>query len=424
MENPTPFSLNEAIRRWRAEFGSQSFLNSLEVEELEGHLRDHVAQLEAGGMSQEAAFAMAAKQLGDRQRVAIEFAKINPQRIWLERAIWIAVGFILLCVMTNLASIPGTTIIVFGYSRQWNPVVSVVMTRVCILSALVSMAAVLLLLFRQKPRWRLGLGRCIEQRPLWGGIGIVLLLLECTWLRNNWRGLFESWLPQAAAWLFPTVHAPFPDWSATRKISMICSSVEDVIWAIALCVLAARVVRERERFRLTTGRQGIATLSPWLERVMWIFAGFLLLRLGFPVSEAWVMLPAHWLVSASRASTAVQHLVGFVTAALGLVLWVAPFWACWRFGRGLSWLGDNIYRALRDRPFWASVGITLLLNANLLPWWLFRWVGLQDRLYADGPNQIIVEWNCGSWMVSCNYVTLAVLLVLLVRWRTMLRAAC
>jgi hypothetical protein len=39
MENPTPFDLNEAIRRWRAEFGSPSSLSAVELEELETHLR-------------------------------------------------------------------------------------------------------------------------------------------------------------------------------------------------------------------------------------------------------------------------------------------------------------------------------------------------------------------------------------------------
>ena len=78
MEKPTAFDLNEAVRCWRTEFGSPSSLSAVEVEELEAHLRDHVVELQARGMTPEAAFHAAVKQLGDRQCVAMEFAKINP----------------------------------------------------------------------------------------------------------------------------------------------------------------------------------------------------------------------------------------------------------------------------------------------------------------------------------------------------------
>jgi hypothetical protein len=423
MENPTLFSLNEAIRRWRAEFGSPSSLSALEVEELEAHLRDHVAQLEAAGMKVEAAFSVAAKQLGDRQRVASEFAKINPQRVWLERAIWMGLGVVLLTVVERLAAVPGGAILNYGFTRQWHPAISFALNSVVQLGGVVSLVALLWVTVARKERWGDWLGRFCMQNPITASAAIVLALWGSLRVVTYWPYLLERVLPQVEAWLFPRVHPPFPEQAVLDRISIICGSAEHVIWAAALCVLAVCVVRGRRSLPLIAGTPAVPRNALWLERLMWMDAAYVLVRLGAPFVHGWVMLPVKLLLPALGASTLVQHLVGVATAFLGLILWALPFWVCWLFARRLSWLGDRIRWAFRRHPFWTSVSVTLLLNTGLVLWPLFWWAGLHNKLAGLGPNRILDAWNYGNGMILCQHVTLAVLLVMLLRWRTKLRKA-
>lgn len=423
MESPTPFSLSEAIRSWRAEFGSPSSLSAAELEELEAHLRDHVAQLEAAGMKPEATFAVAARQLGDRQRVATEFAKINPQRVWLERAIWMGLGVVLFTVLCRLAAVPHSAIINYGLTRQWPPAVTLAMGTSIHLGGVVMLVALLWVIVARWSHWGDWLGRFCVQNPISASAAIVLALWGSVRVVNYWPYLLERVLPQVEAWLFPRVHPPFPDRAVLDKVSIICGSAEHVIWAAVLCVLVVRVVRGRRSSLLTANTPVVATNALWLERLMWMVAGYVLVRLGVPFLHDWVMLPARLLLPALGASTLVQHLAGMVTAALGLLLWAAPSWVCWFFATRLSWLGARMRRAFRDRPLWTSVGVTLMLNAESLLWPLLRWAGLHKKLAGLGANRILDTWNYGSGLILCKHVTLAVLLVMLVRWHMKLREA-
>ena len=80
-------------------------------------------------------------------------------------------------------------------------------------------------------------------------------------------------------------------------------------------------------------------------------------------------------------------------------------------------------RAFQCRPFWTSVGVTLLLNANVVLWLLFLWIGIHVKTPGNGLGPIISEWNFGSWMGICQNVVPAALLVWLLRRRLKLRVA-
>jgi hypothetical protein len=80
MENPTPFDLNEAIRRWRENLGASPALSVDNLEELASHLRASVQQLQADGLSEEEAFLAATRRLGERGALEREFAKVDMKR--------------------------------------------------------------------------------------------------------------------------------------------------------------------------------------------------------------------------------------------------------------------------------------------------------------------------------------------------------
>ena len=77
MENETPFDLDDAIRQWRDSLLKSSRLRAEELEELELHLRDSVGTLQKRGLSEDEAWLIAQKRLGQRERLKKEFAKLT-----------------------------------------------------------------------------------------------------------------------------------------------------------------------------------------------------------------------------------------------------------------------------------------------------------------------------------------------------------
>jgi len=81
MEDKTPFDLDDAIRNWRDSLIQSSRLRMEELEELESHLRDSVGALEKRGLSEEEAWLIAERRVGQREILKQEFAKVtSPAR--------------------------------------------------------------------------------------------------------------------------------------------------------------------------------------------------------------------------------------------------------------------------------------------------------------------------------------------------------
>jgi len=255
---------------------------------------------------------------------------------------------------------------------------------------------------------------------------MVLILWGCSRVHYLYDYILYQCMPRLHAWLFPMAQGLSANEAVVNmmnRIGFVCGVAEDMIWAVALCMLAARVVRVRQSFLHAPSAQRIAANPLWLERLMWMVAGYVLVQFGVPFLHGLVLGPALWILPALGPSAVVQHLVGLITAALGLVLWATPFWACWLFTTRRPWFGDWIRRAFRCHPFWTSVGVALLLNANVVLWLLLLWTGVHAKLEGRGFGPIISEWNFGSWMVICQRVAPAVLLVWLLQRRRKLRAA-
>ncbi|MBN4056410.1 hypothetical protein JYT20_01680 [Rhodothermus sp. AH-315-K08] len=80
--------LEAAIRRWRAPFVIRGWYSTLDVDELEQHLRDVVADETAHGASEEEALRLAIQRVGDevrlRSQFRMEWREKNPVRkYWL-----------------------------------------------------------------------------------------------------------------------------------------------------------------------------------------------------------------------------------------------------------------------------------------------------------------------------------------------------
>lgn len=70
------------IAEWRAYVAKSAAVNGHDVEELETHLRDQIAELGAAGLTGEEAFLIAVKRMGDLDTLSREFAREHRGRLW------------------------------------------------------------------------------------------------------------------------------------------------------------------------------------------------------------------------------------------------------------------------------------------------------------------------------------------------------
>jgi hypothetical protein len=70
------------IAEWRTYVAKAPAVNGRDVEELEAHLRDQIAELDAAGLTSDEAFLVAVKRMGDLDTLSREFAREHSGRLW------------------------------------------------------------------------------------------------------------------------------------------------------------------------------------------------------------------------------------------------------------------------------------------------------------------------------------------------------
>jgi hypothetical protein len=82
---PTPgrdVSLEEQIDQWRSYLRRRQAIHSVDVAELEDHLREQVAGLIGAGLAADEAFLVAVKRMGALDALSREFAREHSDRLW------------------------------------------------------------------------------------------------------------------------------------------------------------------------------------------------------------------------------------------------------------------------------------------------------------------------------------------------------
>jgi hypothetical protein len=75
-------SLEEQIDQWRSYLRRRQAIHSVDVSELEDHLREQVAVLVDAGLAIDEAFLVAVKRMGDLDALSREFAREHSDRLW------------------------------------------------------------------------------------------------------------------------------------------------------------------------------------------------------------------------------------------------------------------------------------------------------------------------------------------------------
>jgi hypothetical protein len=75
-------ALEEQIDQWRNYLRRRQAIHSVDVTELEDHLREQVASLTEAGLATDEAFLVAVKRMGDLDALSREFAREHSERLW------------------------------------------------------------------------------------------------------------------------------------------------------------------------------------------------------------------------------------------------------------------------------------------------------------------------------------------------------
>lgn len=75
-------ALEEQIDQWRSYLRRRQAIHSVDVAELEDHLREQVATLIDAGLATDEAFLVAVKRMGDLDTLSREFAREHSDRLW------------------------------------------------------------------------------------------------------------------------------------------------------------------------------------------------------------------------------------------------------------------------------------------------------------------------------------------------------
>jgi hypothetical protein len=75
-------ALEEQIDQWRSYLRRRQAIQSVDVAELEDHLREQVAGLMASGLATDEAFLVAVKRMGELDALSREFAREHSERLW------------------------------------------------------------------------------------------------------------------------------------------------------------------------------------------------------------------------------------------------------------------------------------------------------------------------------------------------------
>src|SRR5689334_6210139 len=75
-------TLEDQIGQWRSYLNRRQAIHSVDVAELEDHLREQIASLTQAGLAADEAFLIAVKRIGGLDALSREFAREHSDRLW------------------------------------------------------------------------------------------------------------------------------------------------------------------------------------------------------------------------------------------------------------------------------------------------------------------------------------------------------
>ena len=208
METDPQFDLNQSIQTWREGLAGSPAFRAADLDELESHMRDSVATLQIAGLSAEEAYWVARKRVGTLEALDGEFEKVNRQRVWLNRVMWMVAGCVVVGALTSFVSglVGCATFGLYSVTKQVT-----LLGPASLVLHLALLFGLLAYLWRSGVQnegmvWRTG--AWIRNRPVAGAFVLLLLLVFTGAISTVPRILMAKVMPAATyssliLWLWP-----------------------------------------------------------------------------------------------------------------------------------------------------------------------------------------------------------------------------
>jgi len=445
MESASLFDLNDAIRGWRDRLSGLRSFGADDLEELENHLRESVAELQARGLSLQEAFLVAAERLGSDRRLAEEYAKTNIRRIWTSRAVLMIGGIVASLALEALVragatislnlgewlGLDGRLIVTLGFLTRWT----ICATAIGLGGWLVA----------RRNRRVMGLLSNCFRRPVWTGAALVLGLVGLQVLSVYpsiwWRHHHPAATPSAA------VAAALRAWAVSAMVLNRLACIASIpllaayLWKVkrvgaasltalpfeslqpderALAgQLEARGLSRSESHLIIAWRKGFLPAPTeaktrfisglWLERGFWMMVGMVA---GWMLRD-FVGMPSWLLVHSDSSSPLVwQHLRGLVSVCLPLTLVGTAIAAFWKGATRPHQPGEWRGRVFEQSPVRGALWFATLA---------ILWVGLTAYLTlvrpAGAPYFVPFDGRIAEiWWICRTFLTQFFLPVILLLW--------
>jgi hypothetical protein len=117
----TMFDIETSIRDWKRSLLAREGLLAEHADELEDHVREELARLRGGVLSDDEAFLIATRRLGGAEAIAQEFDRSHPRATWRRRWTWMLLGYLALNVAFRL--ILTTAMFALAIARAGSPAI-------------------------------------------------------------------------------------------------------------------------------------------------------------------------------------------------------------------------------------------------------------------------------------------------------------
>ena len=437
--------LDKRIEQWRTDLTTSETLGNSDIHELETHLREEIAKLTTSGLSDDEAFVVASRRLGNKPALEAEFAKAHPHRRLAHRLYWMVIGVLGYYLLLHVTSIAAWGTAWLGYAagvRTWQ--------HLAVVTAIVRLA-----LFAAGSWFAL---RCYTSYAQTTARNVPIsirasIFLACAVLASWWIGL----LPNVALDRIVPHECYTCVYSAQCWAGFGWGFMMPFLLVAALVVLSVRLKRAtgqtsvvsdgKDRTRVTGEMQ-----SRLREEIKHLTAS------GLSADEASLIahhrlsdtgLPRAEFAEAPPHQLHANHLYWMVVGILGylFVSWVGTLassaWAWLGYAAGVRsvWLvlatGTVhvavsfliVVLALRRRASraqttvqraWISLGVGLFAAIGIvLSWWVINSARpfLYRRLSEDGFLQIVGAWRWVGfgWTMLFPFLLAGVLIVLTMR---------
>jgi len=234
MDSAHRFDLNRELSQWRLALGGREGITTDQALELETHLRELIGTWQAKGLTEEEAFWVATRRVGNLDALAAQFIQADPTMVWRGRVFWMVIGLLVIPLLQLATSLIGGGLIYLCAKYD----LTVPVNLIALLASLLFVGGIVALFHGlvagRWPRLSGALDAFCSRRQTFAW---QLLLLALIPPLISFMGLLVFWWMHANGWTPDAGERAVQE--AVPHIRLIFIS-QSILWPIVLAVLAGK----------------------------------------------------------------------------------------------------------------------------------------------------------------------------------------